>query len=248
MSRSAPSIRCLSLSQRLALATLAVLSAAFGRASAGDGFLDLRLASGGLSATVPPGGTYEVVVAVRAAPATSFNAALFVLYATREGVTITDYEWAPPFVTRGFGDFSLGGAPLPLVVTSDTHVSPELPPDLADVEFGVFDLLDAGGAGDLLRVTMKAPESAKIGSEYFMATIPDLFTLGFAEVPLDPGTAIRIEIGAPIPGDLDGDGLVGGADLSILIQSWGGGGASDLNGDGVVDGNDLTILLVLWSA
>jgi hypothetical protein len=211
-----------------------------------DGFLDVRLANGQLSASVPPGGTYDIVVAVRAAPTVSFNAALFVLFSTRESVQITDYEWAPPFVTRGFGDFSLDGAPLPLLVTNETHVAPKLPPDLADVEFGVFDLLDAGEPGDLLRVSMKAPLDAKVGSEYFMATIPDLFTLGFAEVALSPGTAVRIEIVEPIAGDLNGDGIVASADLAILLAAWGGGGAADINGDGVVDANDLGELLAAW--
>jgi len=51
------------------------------------------------------------------------------------------------------------------------------------------------------------------------------------------------------PADLDGDGVVGGADLGILLDSWGvggKGGQADLNGDGVVDGADLGILLDAW--
>jgi hypothetical protein len=40
---------------------------------------------------------------------------------------------------------------------------------------------------------------------------------------------------------------VNGADLSILLAAWGGGGIADLNGDGVVDGADLAILLADWS-
>jgi hypothetical protein len=50
---------------------------------------------------------------------------------------------------------------------------------------------------------------------------------------------------APCPADLNGDGKVDAADLTILLSSWGGGGA-DLNGDGVTDAADLTILLSAW--
>jgi hypothetical protein len=47
------------------------------------------------------------------------------------------------------------------------------------------------------------------------------------------------------PGDFNGDGVVDGADLTILLGDW-GGSAADLNGDGLVDGADLTILLGNW--
>ncbi|MEY5031942.1 MAG: Dockerin type domain, partial [Planctomycetota bacterium] len=48
------------------------------------------------------------------------------------------------------------------------------------------------------------------------------------------------------PADLDGDGSVGGADLAILLNQWGGAGSADLNGDGLVNGSDLAILLNAW--
>ncbi len=51
-------------------------------------------------------------------------------------------------------------------------------------------------------------------------------------------------------GDIDGDGLVGGADLSIMLDAWGpcagAGCAADLNADGVVNGVDLTTLFTRW--
>jgi len=50
-----------------------------------------------------------------------------------------------------------------------------------------------------------------------------------------------------IVGDLNGDGVVDGADLGILLENWGGSGLGDLNGDGVVNGADLGILLENWS-
>jgi len=54
--------------------------------------------------------------------------------------------------------------------------------------------------------------------------------------------------GPVVFGDLNGDGVVDGADLGILLQNWGSlGGPADLNGDGVVDGADLGALLTAWS-
>lgn len=50
-----------------------------------------------------------------------------------------------------------------------------------------------------------------------------------------------------VPGDLNGDGVVDGADLGILLGAWGSRGPGDLNDDGTVDGADLGILLGNWS-
>ena len=48
--------------------------------------------------------------------------------------------------------------------------------------------------------------------------------------------------------DLSGDGIVGGADLTILLNNWGATGANpaDLDRNGVVSASDLTFLLVNW--
>ncbi|HMN95720.1 MAG TPA: hypothetical protein PKC43_05655 [Phycisphaerales bacterium] len=55
---------------------------------------------------------------------------------------------------------------------------------------------------------------------------------------------------APCGGDLNGDGLVDGADMGALLAAWGpcAGCAADLDGDGVVDGADMGILLAAWGA
>lgn len=54
--------------------------------------------------------------------------------------------------------------------------------------------------------------------------------------------------GAICPGDLDGSGVVDGADLAAMLAVWGAGPGTpaDLNGDGVVDGADLASLLAAW--
>jgi len=53
------------------------------------------------------------------------------------------------------------------------------------------------------------------------------------------------------PGDLNGNGVVDGADVSVLIGFWGFSGVgiavpADLNNDGIVDAADLTVLLANW--
>ncbi len=52
----------------------------------------------------------------------------------------------------------------------------------------------------------------------------------------------------PIVGDINGDGVVNGFDLTALISAWGtAGGPADLNGDGTVDGFDMTALFSHWT-
>jgi len=53
---------------------------------------------------------------------------------------------------------------------------------------------------------------------------------------------------APLPGDLDGNGSIDGADLGILLSAFGTADpAADLDGNGNVDGGDLGALLARWS-
>lgn len=55
---------------------------------------------------------------------------------------------------------------------------------------------------------------------------------------------------SPILGDLNHDMVVDGADLGILLGSWGAtplaGDPTDLNRDGIVDGGDLGVMLGQW--
>jgi hypothetical protein len=49
-------------------------------------------------------------------------------------------------------------------------------------------------------------------------------------------------------GDLDGDGVVGGGDLAIMLLDFGDcpGCVADLDGSGTVDGGDIAFLLLLF--
>ncbi len=52
----------------------------------------------------------------------------------------------------------------------------------------------------------------------------------------------------PCPADLNGDGAVEGADLGLLLSSWGTDALADLDGDGLTDGADLGALLAAWGS
>jgi dienelactone hydrolase len=64
------------------------------------------------------------------------------------------------------------------------------------------------------------------------------------------GTSASLELieassGSP---DLNGDGIVSGADLTLLLGNFGGSGLGDLDGSGEVDGADLAALLGAWKS
>jgi len=58
---------------------------------------------------------------------------------------------------------------------------------------------------------------------------------------------ISVEVGC-VAADLNCDGIVGGADLGILLGQWGTAGSADINRDGVVNGPDLGLLLGAWGS
>jgi hypothetical protein len=91
-------------------------------------------------------------------------------------------------------------------------------------------------------------ESVVCGSGSFVAFLSAASNL----VPDDTNATTDIfvrDLGNAILGDLNGDGIVDGADLGMLLGSWGvcGGCPADLNGDGIVDGADLGTLLGNWT-
>jgi hypothetical protein len=74
-----------------------------------------------------------------------------------------------------------------------------------------------------------------------------LFRPGGATDPNSVAVALQGPSAAPaIVGDLDGNGVVNGADLGFLLAGWGNPGATDLDGNGTTDGADLGTLLANW--
>jgi choice-of-anchor B domain-containing protein len=128
---------------------------------------------------------------------------------------------------------------------------------------------DDGASWTLLEVV--GPEGDEVNGGWFMKTFRiDAFveptsTVRVRFVANDPTTDSVIEAAIDrvavevvvcnedVPGDLDGDGLVAGSDLSILLGFWGdcpdeGLCVADLDSDGQVSGSDLAIILGLWAS
>ena len=75
----------------------------------------------------------------------------------------------------------------------------------------------------------------------------DLGSGSLVEAALDDVSVIVEDCEPTMPADLNGDGLVNGIDLTILLGQWGSSGSADIDGDGVVSATDLTNLLAQWS-
>jgi hypothetical protein len=46
---------------------------------------------------------------------------------------------------------------------------------------------------------------------------------------------------------VNGDSVVNGLDLTILLANWGTAGAGDVDLNGKVDGADLAVLIAAWT-
>lgn len=116
-----------------------------------------------------------------------------------------------------------------------------------------------------------APFTVIDGSSLGIGASPDAVRFGFDTTGLAPGRYTRgatitctdenipgedvsfltltlaVTVGSGLTGDLNGDGVVNGSDLAILLGQWGSRGIADLNGNGIVDGADIAILLGNWS-
>lgn len=121
-------------------------------------------------------------------------------------------------------------------------------PDVAALTISAAAFLLATGGGDatVLMTASAAVNPLQCSGGFIQVT---LLYHGIALNDLDnDGILDSCEMG-----DLDGDNMVGGADLGLLLAAWGscggapGGCAADLNGDGAVDGGDLGILLSHWN-
>jgi hypothetical protein len=102
-----------------------------------------------------------------------------------------------------------------------------------------------GGANGTVFNALVIPGEGEVG---------DRLCLGGQFTTIGADTRVRLAlyqgcaIDGDIPGDLNGDGVVDAADLSILLAAWGTSDpVADINGDGTVDGADLTTLLANWT-
>lgn len=91
-----------------------------------------------------------------------------------------------------------------------------------------------------------------LGGVSILATMKDCNGNGIADsLDLLDGSSADVDAnGVPdecqCAGDINADGVVDGADLGLLLGSWGQNGAADLDGSQLVDGADLGLLLGAW--
>lgn len=153
--------------------------------------------------------------------------------------TIVKDNRIPP---RGFnnGAYAAGGAPAVGATYADgQHWDDTLFP------------LPPGAAGAVVTVNyqtvtrhyIEALRNANI-TDSWGETLHSLWLATDKGPPIPMATATIQLNGNPSP-DLDGDGVVGGADLGLLLAAW-GGAPWDLDGDGIVGGSDLGLLLAAW--
>lgn len=98
---------------------------------------------------------------------------------------------------------------------------------------------DFGGTANLYRFNAKSGVLELIGATGVAIGNSN----GFAGLEFAPSAK------KPCVGDLDGNGVVEGADLAALLGAWAGASAgADLDGDGTVGASDLSTLLNGWGA
>lgn len=145
------------------------------------------------------------------------------------------------WIHRSYSDslWSAVGGDFARLASATTTVGPKFgqyvwsgPGAVADVQAWVDG--SAENDGWLLR----ADESIRFGSARRFATRENALVESRPELSVEWS----------VVGDLDGDHLVGAADLAILLGQWGSKGSADLDGDGVVGAPDLGILLGGWSS
>ncbi|MFO0828326.1 MAG: dockerin type I repeat-containing protein [Phycisphaerales bacterium] len=119
-----------------------------------------------------------------------------------------------------------------------------------------FDGDDASGA--FLGVAWSSALNFELNNRYFMGLGDPLGRIKsiristaavlYGDTQYVDGVSYAVATAPPCPADLTGDGVVNGADLGIVLGSWGAGGAADLDGDGTVNATDLAIVLGAWGA
>lgn len=74
----------------------------------------------------------------------------------------------------------------------------------------------------------------------------DLDAGSIVEAGVDDLRMVAVDCTANRPADLNGDGIVNGSDLAVMLSQWGSAGSADITGDGTVGGADLAALLSDW--
>lgn len=115
------------------------------------------------------------------------------------------------------------------------------PSDSATNEIGRLQRMEAGPGGRIYLTSSTGLHRLAANGDFELT----LESVGDGLLHAPVGLFFRV--GAPLTGDLNGDGRINGADLAVILGEWGGAGRGDLNRDGTIDGTDLAIILGNWS-
>ena len=133
---------------------------------------------------------------------------------------------------------NLGGAPnadsMPISISNDNGATWTLLEDVTE------------NAGAWVEKSFRVADFVTPGPSMRLRFVArDLGTGSLVEAGVD---YVRVSISgcANNPADLNKDGLVDGADISALLNNWGGSGVGDIDGNGIVDAADLSALLNAW--
>jgi len=131
------------------------------------------------------------------------------------------------------------------------YVSQRAMPDLTGS--GVWDACEIASGVELDCNSNGIPDSVEVSADWFFEVdcdgdgVPDSCQIA-ANPSLDANGDGILDSCQYAQGDFNLDGVVDGADLSVLLALWGlkGSKLGDLTGDGLVDGADLAVLLGNW--
>lgn len=179
------------------------------------------IASGGIDFVPVASLPIQPNLSVAPATQTNFCCPLSSQTLTASGNEDIDLRFDRPLGAVGFTCFANNGAPILFTVETVSGILFEIsnvnPPN--QIGFAGF-----SSSEPIVRVN-------------WTATLGEVINTGIDDVL----------VGAPLcPADLDGDGLVGPADLAILLGAWEGSGLGDLDGSGSIGAADLAILLGAW--
>ncbi len=113
----------------------------------------------------------------------------------------------------------------------------------ADVQEFLGGALDAGRLRLTISSLTKVVQQGGSFPQFYCRENPLVVATGAGGATL----TLEVTTNTCVPADLNCDGVVDAADLTIMLSSWGGTGVADINGDGIVDAADISALLSAWS-
>lgn len=194
--------------------------------------------------------TLELVLTSDASPADAHTSAVFSVAFSKPGLQYDGYWWDGAYATDGPDDHGTpDNAAVPALLDAGSYVDPAVDDGLADfrLENFVADGNDVFETGVIATVTFTIPEGFPLGPVTITA-MPDTFDDGEGSIPT---TGAALTVNVRLMGDINNDGLVGGADLDMILTNWGKtvgpeNAAADVDGDGIVGGSDLDAVLGYW--